>query len=127
MHLCTLNAMWYRIGSDLVLLLHLAFVLFVVAGGLLVVKWPRLAWLHLPSAAWGALVEFTGWSCPLTPLENSLRAMAGTATYDRDFIEQYILPLLYPGELTRHVQLVLGAVVVGVNLVAYGWLWRRIS
>ncbi len=119
--------MWYRIGSDLVLLLHLAFVLFVVAGGLLVVKWPRLAWLHLPSAAWGALVEFTGWICPLTPLENSLRAMAGTVTYDRDFIEQYILPLLYPGELTRHVQLVLGAVVVGVNLVAYGWLWRRIS
>ena len=127
MHLCTLNAMWYRMGSDLVLLLHLAFVLFVVAGGLLVVKWPRLAWLHLPSAAWGALVEFTGWICPLTPLENSLRAMAGTATYDRDFIEQYILPLLYPVELTRHVQLVLGAVVVGVNLVAYGWLWRRIS
>lgn len=127
MHLCTLNAMWYRMGSDLVLLLHLAFVLFVVAGGLLVAKWPRLAWLHLPSAAWGALVEFTGWICPLTPLENSLRAMAGTATYDRDFIEQYILPLLYPVELTRHVQLVLGAVVVGVNLVAYGWLWRRIS
>lgn len=127
MHLCTLNAMWYRMGSDLVLLLHLAFVLFVVAGGLLIVKWPRLAWLHLPSAAWGALVEFTGWICPLTPLENSLRAMAGTATYDRDFIEQYILPLLYPVELTRHVQLVLGAVVVGVNLVAYGWLWRRIS
>ena len=127
MHLCTLNAMWYRMGSDLVLLLHLAFVLFVVAGGLLVAKWPRLAWLHLPSAAWGALVEFTGWICPLTPLENSLRAMAGAETYDRDFIEQYILPLLYPVELTRHVQLVLGAVVVGVNLVAYGWLWRRIS
>ena len=117
--------MWYRLGADLVLLLHLAFVLFVVAGGLLVLKWPRLAWLHLPAVTWGALVEFTGWICPLTPLENILRTLAGASTYDSDFIEHYILPLLYPAELTRDTQLILGMIVIGVNILAYGWLWRR--
>ena len=70
--------MWYRIGADLVLLLHLTFVLFVVTGGLLLLKWPRLAWLHLPAAIWGAIVEYTGWICPLTPIENTLRALAGS-------------------------------------------------
>ena len=117
--------MWYRIGADLVLWLHLAFVLFVMAGGLLVLQWPRLAWLHLPAVAWGAMVEFTGRICPLTPLENALRASTGAATYDADFIERYILPLLYPAQLTRDIQLMLGAIVMGVNVVAYGWLWRR--
>ena len=117
--------MWYRLGADLVLLLHLAFVLFVVAGGLLVLRWPRMAWLHLPAAAWGAVVEFTGWICPLTPLENILRTMAGASAYDADFIEHYILPLLYPAELTRNIQLILGMIVIGVNVVPYGWLWRR--
>jgi Protein of Unknown function (DUF2784). len=116
--------MWYRLGADLVLLLHLAFVVFVVAGGLLVLKWPRIAWVHLPAAAWGALVEFTGWICPLTPLENTLRAMAGTAAYDSDFITHYILPLLYPAQLTRGIQLILGLVVLGVNVALYSWLWR---
>lgn len=116
--------MWYRLGADLVLLLHLAFVLFVLAGGLLVLKWPRLAWLHLPAVAWGAVVEFTGWICPLTPLENVLRVLAGAATYDSDYIDHYILPLLYPTELTHDIQLILGIIVIGVNAVAYGWLWR---
>jgi hypothetical protein len=117
--------MWYRLGADLVLLLHLAFVLFVVAGGLLVLKWPLLIWLHLPAVAWGAIVEFTGWICPLTPLENELRTLAGSATYDADFIEQYLLPLLYPAGLTRDIQLTLGMIVIGVNVAVYGWLWRR--
>ena len=71
------------------------------------------------------MVEFTGWICPLTPLENVLRTLAGAATYDSDFIEHYILPLLYPAELTRDIQLILGMIVIGVNAVAYGWLWRR--
>lgn len=117
--------MWYRLGADLVLLFHLAFVLFVLAGGLLVLKWPRLAWLHLPAVAWSAVIEFTGWICPLTPLENVLRALAGAATYDSDFIEHHILPLLYPAELTRDIQLILGMIVIGVNIAVYGWLWRR--
>ena len=117
--------MWYRLGADLVLLLHLTFVLFVVAGGLLVVKRPRLAWLHLPVVAWGAVVEFTGWICPLTPLENILRTLAGASTYDAGFIQHYILPLLYPADLTRESQLILGMIVIGVNVALYGWLWRR--
>ncbi len=117
--------MWYRLGADFVLLLHLAFVLFVVAGGLLVLKRPRLAWLHLPAVAWGAVVEFTGWICPLTPLENVFRKLAGSSTYDADFIQHYILPLLYPAELTRDVQLILGLIVIVLNVVAYGWLWQR--
>ena len=117
--------MWYRLGADLVLVLHLAFVLFVVAGGLLVMKWPALIWLHVPAVAWGAFIEYAGWICPLTPLENELRALAGSATYHADFVEHYLLPLLYPAELTRHTQLILGTIVIGVNVAVYGWFWRR--
>ena len=118
--------MWYRLGADLVLLLHLTFVLFVLAGGLLVLKRPRLAWVHLPAVAWGAVVEFTGWICPLTPLENELRTLAGGSTYDAGFIQHYILPLLYPADLTRGSQLILGMIVIGVNVALYGWLWRSL-
>lgn len=117
--------MWYRLGADLVLLLHLAFVIFVVAGGLLILKWPLIAWVHLPAAAWGAVVEFTGWICPLTPLENTLRVKAGMAAYDSDFVGHYVMPLLYPAQLTRNIQLILGLIVLGVNVALYGWLWRR--
>jgi len=113
--------MWYRIGADLVLLLHLAFVLFVMTGGLLLLKWPRLAWLHLPAAVWGAMVEYTGWICPLTPIENTLRTMAGESAYRSDFIGHYLLPLLYPAGLTGNVQVLLGTVVVLVNGMIY---WR---
>ena len=116
--------MWYRLLADLVLLLHLTFVLFVVAGGLLVLRWPRMAWLHLPAAAWGAVVELTGWICPLTPLENELRVLAGVDTYGAGFIEHYILSLLYPAGLTRDVQVILGMIVIGVNAAVYGWLGR---
>ena len=117
--------MWYRIGADFILLLHLIFVIFVMAGGLLVLKWPRLAWWHLPAVAWGATVEFTGWMCPLTPLETVLRSWGGSTTYDTGFIEHYLLPLLYPAQLTRDVEVVLGAIVIALNVVVYGWLWRR--
>jgi hypothetical protein len=117
--------MRYRFLADVVLLLHLVFVLFAVAGGLLLLKWPRLIWLHLPAVAWGAIVEFTGWICPLTPLENTLRELAGAATYNADFIERYVLPWLYPARLTRDIQLILGMIVIGVNFLVYGWLWRR--
>jgi hypothetical protein len=97
---------------------------FVVLGGLLVLRWRGVIWVHLPCALWGAFVELTGRVCPLTPLENSLRAAAGEPGYTGDFVVRYILPLVYPVGLTRDVQLVLGAVVLTVNLVIYAIVWR---
>jgi uncharacterized membrane protein YhhN len=115
----------YGILADLVLGLHFLFVLFVVLGGLLVLRWPRLAYVHIPVAIYGAMIEFVGWVCPLTPLENSLRAKAGQAGYQGSFVEHYILPVLYPSALTREVQLVLGMLVLGINLGIYMLLLRR--
>ena len=115
--------MLYRLGADLVVILNFGFVLFVLLGGLLLVKWPRLAWVHLPAAIWGAFVEFSGWICPLTPLENWLRTQAGEAGYAGDFVAQYLSAILYPEALTHELQLILGAIVVAVNLAIYGWLW----
>jgi hypothetical protein len=117
----------YRALADLVLVVHLAFVLFVVLGGLLVLKWPRLAWLHVPAAVWGVLIEYKGWICPLTPLENSFRARGGGAGYNGGFIEHYIQPLLYPAGLTRGTQIVLGSLALLVNLTAYGVVIARRS
>ena len=114
----------YPLLANLVLIVHLAFVVFVLCGGLLVLKWQWIAWLHLPAAVWGAVVEFTGWICPLTPLENWLRAQSGESSYSSDFLAQYLLPILYPGDLTRGIQLLLCTVVVAVNAVVYCWLWR---
>jgi hypothetical protein len=120
--------MSYRVLADLVVGAHVLFVVFVVAGGLLTLRWPWVAAVHLPAAVWGALIEFKGWVCPLTPLEKSLRAAAGQAGYQGGFIEHYLLPVLYPTGLTRGVQLVLGSLVVAVNLGVYGLvLWRRAS
>jgi Protein of Unknown function (DUF2784) len=115
----------YRALADLVLVVHLAFVLFVVLGGLLVLRWPRLAWLHVPAAVWGVLIEYTGWICPLTPLENSFRVRGGVAGYSGGFIEHYIQPVLYPAGLTRGTQLVLGSLALLVNLTAYGLVIGR--
>ena len=117
--------MLYRLGADAVLILHLAFVLFVVLGGLLVLRWPKLAWAHLPAVAWAALVEFSGWICPLTPLENALRHATGDAVYAGDFVEHYIVALLYPDSLTRGVQVTLGIAVVLLNVVFYAGVLRR--
>lgn len=115
----------YGYLADLVVALHLAFVLFVVLGGLLVLRWRWVAYLHVPAAIWGAWIEFAGWVCPLTPLENSLRSAAGGAAYQGDFVEHYILPVLYPSALTRNIQLILGCLVLGLNLGIYGFLLRR--
>ena len=115
----------YRTLADIVVIIHGAFVAFVVLGGLLVLRWPRLAWVHIPAAVWGALIEFAGWICPLTPLENWLRMRAGEAAYAGGFVDHYILPVLYPAGLTRNTQLVLGALVVIINAVVYGVLLRR--
>jgi hypothetical protein len=116
----------YRWLADLVLVLHLAFVLFVVLGGLLVLRWPRFALLHLPAAVWGILIEYTRWICPLTPLENSLRIRGGEAGYRGGFIQHYIQPVLYPAGLTRSTQMVLGSIALILNLAAYGVIISRV-
>ncbi|NMG72687.1 DUF2784 domain-containing protein [Parazoarcus communis] len=118
--------MTYRLAADAVLVLHLAFILFVLAGGLPVLRWPRVAFAHLPAAAWGIHIELSGGLCPLTPLENTLRARAGQAGYEGSFIEHYLLPVIYPDGLTRELQLALAGTVVVVNVAVYSWvLWRR--
>jgi hypothetical protein len=117
--------MGYRILADLVVGVHALFVVFVVAGGLLALRWPWAAAAHLPAAVWGTLIEFRGWICPLTPLEKSLRASAGQAGYEGGFIDHYLLPVLYPAGLTQQVQVVLGSLVIAVNVVVYGLLARR--
>lgn len=117
--------MGYRIAADSVLVLHAAFVLFVIFGSLLVLRWPTLAWLHVPAVLWVVLLEFNGWYCPLTPLEVTLRQAAGDAGYASGFLEHYVLATLYPEGLSREVQAMLGAAVIGINLAGYAWLWRR--
>lgn len=117
--------MWYRVAADVVLGLHFMFVLFVVFGGLLVFRFPRLAWAHVPAALYGATIEFAGFVCPLTPLEVSLRRRGGEAGYEGGFVEQYITAALYPEGLTREMQLVLGVLVLLVNGGVYALVIRR--
>ena len=111
--------MHYRVAADLVLLAHFAFIILVVAGALVVFRYAWFAWIHVPAASWGAFVELTGRVCPLTTLENFLRVHAGQEGYAVSFIEQYILPVIYPAGLTRQVQLFLAALVVAVNVIIY--------
>ena len=100
--------------------------MFVVAGGLLVARWPRIAWVHVPAVLWAAWVELAGWMCPLTPLENWFRAEAGDAVYTTSFVERYLLPVLYPSALSRPLQWVLGGAVLLINAAIYtAVLWRR--
>ena len=117
--------MWYRVLADLLVVAHLGYVLFVVLGGLVVLRHSRLAWVHLPAATWGATIEFTGWICPLTPWEQSLRQLGGQAGYTGGFVEHYLLPVLYPSGLTTSIQLLLGSFVVAVNAAIYGAVLRR--
>jgi hypothetical protein len=113
------------LAADAVLLLHGLFIAFVVCGAALLWRWPRVVWLHLPAALWGAYAELSGTLCPLTPLENHLRRVAGERGYDSGFIEHYLLPLIYPDGLTRETQWWLGAGVVLLNGLLYGlWAWR---
>jgi hypothetical protein len=116
----------YRIAADLLVLVHLAFIVFVLAGGFSVFKWPWMAMLHLPAAAWGALIEYQGWICPLTPWENKLRQLAGQEGYTESFVEHYLLQIIYPADLTRDTQTVLGTIVIVINLLIYGLLIYRL-
>lgn len=111
----------FRFAADVIVVAHVVFVLFVVLGALLVLRWRRVAWVHIPAALWGIVVEFAGWICPLTPLENYLRQRAGVPDYRGDFIEHYVVPVLYPEDLTRRWQMVFGCVALVVNLAVY---WR---
>lgn len=117
--------MWYRVAADVVLVAHFGFVLFVVLGGLLVLRWPRLAWVHVPVALYGAVIEFVGFICPLTPLEVWLRRRGGEGGYTGGFIEHYVTAALYPEGLTRPVQLALGVAVLALNGAIYAVIWRR--
>ncbi len=117
--------MGYLILADLIVILHVAFVLFVLFGGLLVLSRPRVAWLHVPAFLWGAALECYGWICPLTPLENSLRRQGGATGYQSEFIEHYLLRLLYPAGLTPTSQLLLGMLVLVINAAIYGFAIQR--
>jgi Protein of Unknown function (DUF2784) len=117
----------FRILADATVVAHLLFVAFVVCGGVLVLRWRRVAWVHVPAAVWGAWIEFAGWICPLTPLENWLRQQGGGDVYASSFVERYVLPVLYPESLPRDVQGALGALVIVVNGIVYGVVWRSRS
>ncbi|MDP2882242.1 MAG: DUF2784 domain-containing protein [Azonexus sp.] len=121
--------MFYRLAAEAVLLLHLAFIVFVVLGAALAARWPWLPLAHVPAAAWGVFVEITGRLCPLTSAENYLRVKAGQLGYTESFIEHYLLTIIYPAGLTREIQLALAAAVVAINIAIYGWLFyhRRSS
>lgn len=118
--------MLYQVLADSVVLAHLAFIVFVLFGGLLTLRWRWMPWIHLPAAIWGAVVVLFGWICPLTPIENALRHASGSAEYSVGFVEHYIVPVIYPTELTRSLQFFLGVIVLAVNLAIYWLIWRRL-
>jgi hypothetical protein len=114
-----LSGMITRVAADFVVIIHFGFIVFVVLGGFLVLRWPKLMWLHLPAVAWGVVIEFAGFICPLTPLENRLRITAGEGGYSSGFIDQYLIPVVYPDGLNRSTQIALGVLLVSINLVLY--------
>jgi hypothetical protein len=117
--------MVYRLLADATVVLHLLFVAFVIVGGVLVLRQSWLVWLHLPAVVWGAWIEFAGWICPLTPLENWFREKGGRPAYASGFVEHYIVPILYPSTLSRDAQWLLGGLVLAVNATIYLVVWRR--
>lgn len=122
-----MNLLFSSLGA-LVVIVHLLFVVFVVAGSLLVLRWRRAVFLHVPAVIWAAFIELSGGVCPLTPLENALRARAGLDEYDTDFVARYLFPFLYPAGLTRRAQVFLGLLVLVANVAVYAWFfrtWRR--
>ena len=117
--------MIYNSLADLVVIVHFLFVLFVLLGGFLVLWKSHIAWYHVPAVLWGASIEFLGWICPLTPVENLLREKGGVAGYNVGFVEHYIVPILYPASLTRQLQIILGIIVLGINIGIYFTVWMR--
>ena len=117
--------MFHNALAAAVVVIHLLFVAFVVAGGVLVLRWPRIAWFHLPAAAWGTFIELSGRVCPLTPLESALRRRAGLEEYAGDFIANYVFPFLYPAGLTRRAQILMAGVVIAINVGVYSYVLYR--
>ena len=113
-----------HVAATTIALLHLAFILFVILGGLLVLKWPRLMWFHLPAAVWGVLIEFFSWYCPLTKWENYFLAQAGRAGYSGGFVAHYIMPVIYPAGLTRGLEISIGVFVLVLNAIVYWKVWK---
>ena len=109
----------HKILADTIVIIHFLFIIFVIGGGLLVIRRPKIAFVHLPAAVWGAAVELFGWICPLTPLENRFRDLAGETPYSGDFIARYLLPVIYPENLTTSIQYLLGGLVIAVNVIIY--------
>lgn len=109
-----------RIIADFLVIVHLAFIYFVLFGGILVMRWQWVSVFHLPAVAWGALIEFQGWICPLTPLELHYRLLAGQSGYTDGFIEHYLIPIIYPSGLTRPIQIAISLFVITINLTIYG-------
>lgn len=118
--------MGYRMAADLILVLHLSFMLFVLCGGLLCLRHTRWAWLHLPAMAWGVWVEWTKSICPLTPLENHFRQLAAGQAYPEGFIESYLVPLIYPGQLGATTQCLAGALVLVINALVYLLIFHKL-
>lgn len=117
--------MLYQIAADFVVLLHFTFIVFVLAGGLLVFKWRWMIWLHIPAALWGSIIVIARWICPLTPIENRLRQAGGAETYSSSFIEQYLVPIIYPSGLNREVFIAMGIVVIVINVIVYTILFNK--
>ena len=115
----------YNILADVIIGTHFLFIIFVVCGGLLVIRWPKIAFIHLPAAIWGAAVELFGWICPLTPLENHFRNLAGGDLYSGDFVEKYLIPVIYPVNLTPSIQKTLGVMVILINVIFYVIAMRK--
>lgn len=119
-----MNRMAYSAAATTIALVHLAFIIFVLLGGFLVLRWPRLMWVHIPAAVWGVLIEFAGWWCPLTKWENYFLRAAGRAGYDTGFVSHYIMPIIYPSGLTRGLEIAIGAFVLVLNLAIYVRVFR---
>ena len=117
--------MWFRLAADGVLILHLAFILFVLFGAAMAVRWRWIPLVHLPAATWGVIIELSGGVCPLTYMENDFRLKAGQSGYTESFVEHYILDIIYPAGITTDIQFVLAGVVIVINIALYGWLYAR--
>lgn len=113
--------------ADLLVIFHGVFVLVAVLGGLLVFRWRWWAWFHVPAFLWAGFIELTGGICPLTPMENRLRTLGGGSAYQGDFIDHYLIPLLYPSNLTREIQIALGIFVILFNMGVYALYWYRLQ
>jgi hypothetical protein len=117
--------MLYRFLADAIIIIHLIFILFVILGGLLLLRDKRWSIVHLPAALWAVTIEFKGWMCPLTPLENWFREKGENVIYQGDFVEHYLLPIIYPADLTRRLQIIFGLSVIIINIAVYRWVLNK--